>query len=269
MTSAQRALFILSTLGVIACGSDNTVTQPPVNSGKTLTSLGSGTVAERFTGEIWVRGNYAYTTTWGYRAAPGDAVKIWNVANNSPVLVDSVIVTGTKTLGDIQTSDDGQLLIVATEFSPGSIAIYSLVDPTKPQLITRYSTPLTDPGVHTAEVQRVNGKLYAFLCIDPSSSSPARLVIVDLSNPAAPQQVFTAAMGSPYVHDVFVRDGILITALWNDGITIWDIGGGGYGGAVASPVMLGNVVTVGGKAHNGWWFHNGATGEKRFAFVGV
>ena len=106
------------------------------------------------------------------------------------------------------------------------------MDPAKPQLITRYSSPLTDPGVHTAEVQRVNGKLYAFLCIDPSSTSPARLVIVDLSNPSSPQQVFTAAMGSPYVHDVFVRDGILITALWNQGITVWDIGGGGHGAAL-------------------------------------
>ena len=274
MMSAQRALSIAFTLGVIACGSDKTVTppvdqpgNPAVNSG-TLSTLGTGMVAERFTGEVWVRGNYAYTTTWGYRAAPGDAVKIWNVSGGAPVLVDSVIVTGANTLGDIQTSDDGQLLIVATEFSPGSIAIYSLVDPTKPQLITRYSTTLTAPGVHTAEVQRVNGKLYAFLCIDPTSSSPARLVIVDLSDPSSPQQVFTAAMGSPYVHDVFVRDGILITALWNQGITIWDIGGGGHGGSVASPVMLGNVVNVGGKAHNVWWFHNGANGEKRYAFVG-
>ncbi len=145
--------------------------------------------------------------------------------------------------------------------------IYSLANPVKPQLISRYSTALTDPGVHTAEVQRVNGKLYAFLCIDPRAGSPARLVIVDLSDPAAPTQVFTAAMGVPFVHDVFVRDGILITALWNQGITIWDIGGAG-GGTVANPIALGNVITAGGQAHNVWWFHNGVTGEKRFAFVG-
>jgi hypothetical protein len=75
-------------------------------------------------------------------------------------------------------------------------------------------------------------------------------------------------MGSPYVHDVFVRDGILITALWNQGITIWDIGGGGHGGSVANPVQLGTLATVGGKAHNVWWFHNAANGEKRYAFVG-
>jgi hypothetical protein len=48
--------------------------------------------------------------------------------------------------------------------------IYSLANPVKPQLISRYTTNAHfDPGVHTAEVQRVNGKLYAFLCIDPGS----------------------------------------------------------------------------------------------------
>jgi hypothetical protein len=146
--------------------------------------------------------------------------------------------------------------------------IYSLADPAKPQFITRYTSALTDPGVHTAEVQRVNGRLYAFLCIDPRSGTPARLVIVDITDPASPQQVFTAAMGNPYVHDVYVRDGILITALWNDGITIWDVGGGGKGGSISNPVAIGSLRTMNGKAHNVWWFHNPANGEKRYVFVG-
>jgi hypothetical protein len=261
----MRVAILTCAIFTLACGSDSPVT--PVTGSQALTVFGEGVVPDRYTGEIWVQGNVAYTTTWGFRNAPGNAVKIWDVSGNIPSLVDSLIVPGASTLGDIQTSDDGQLLIVATEFSPGSIMIYDLANPVKPQLISRYTTALTDPGVHTAEVQRVNGKLYAFLCIDPASGSAARLVIVDLTNPAAPTQVFTAAMGSPYVHDVYVRDGILITALWNQGITIWDIGGAGSG-TVANPIALGSVVTVGGKAHNVWWFHNALNGEKRFAFVG-
>ena len=249
----------------LACGSDKTVTQP--SGSHNLTVFGEGLVSNRYTGEIWVRGSVAYTTAWGNRGAPGNAVFIWDVSGEAPALVDSLIVPNAATLGDVQASDDGQLLVVATEFSPGSIMIYSLANPAKPQLISRYSTALTDPGVHTAEVQRVNGTLYAFLCIDPRAGSLARLVIVDLSVPAAPTQVFTAAMGAPFVHDVFVRDGILITALWNQGITIWDIGGAGSG-TVANPIALGNVVTDGGQAHNVWWFHNAVTGEKRYAFVG-
>lgn len=248
-----------------ACQSDSVVT-PPTGS-PSMTILGNGTVSDRFTGELWVRGNVAYTTTWGSAGpAPGNAVKIWDVSGNIPALRDSLIVPSAVTLGDVEVSDDGSLLVVATEFSPGSIMIYDLTDPIKPVLITRYTSALTDPGVHTAEVERVNGRLYAFLSVDPRGGSAARLVIVDITNPAAPTQVFTQAMGSPFVHDVFVRDGILITALWDAGIALWDIGGRGTG-TVSNPVRLGGVVTVGGEAHNVWWYRS-AAGEMKYVFVG-
>jgi hypothetical protein len=229
-------------------------------------------VPERFTGEVWVVGNVGYTTTWGARfvndfRSDGDAVKIWDVSGTTPALIDSLVVADAITLGDIQASDDGKLLVVATEFAPGSIVIYDLTDPKKPQLISRFSSANTNAGVHTAEVQRVNGKLYAFLSVDPGDQ-PARLVIVDLSNPAVPVEVLAKEMGEPFVHDVFVRDGILMAALWNGGMSIFDIGGGGRGGTVANPVLLGNVKTVGGNVHNIWWFHDPTDGTKRFAFVG-
>lgn len=251
---------------LLACHSDKNPVAPPSES-PSLAVLGNGVVTDRYTAEIWVRGNVAYTTTWGTRQAPGNAIKIWDVTGDVPMLVNTVIVPNASTLGDIQTSDDGQLLIVATERSSGSMMIYGLADPVNPQLISRYTTALTDPGVHTAAVQRVNGVLYAFLSIDPAAGSPARLVTVDLSNPAAPTQVFTAVMGSPFVHDVFVRDGILITALWDQGITLFDIGGAGSG-SPSNPIPLGNIATIGGQAHNVWWFHNAATGEKKYVFVG-
>ena len=261
----MRFAVLTCAIFLLACGSDNPVTPGPAS--HDLTIFGAGRVSDRYTGEVWVQGNVAYTTTWGFRSAPGNAVKIWDVLGEVPTLVDSLIVPNASTLGDIQASDDGQLLIVATEFSPsGSIIIYSLADPIKPAFISRYNTQLTAPGVHTAEVQRVNGKLYAFLSVDPQSGNPARLVIVDLSDPASPTQVFTATMGNPFVHDVFVRDGILITALWNNGITIWDIGGVGAG-SVANPISLGSIATI-HEAHNVWWFHNAATGEKKYVFVG-
>jgi hypothetical protein len=261
----MRASVVVCAIIALGCRSDKIT--PPTSSA-TLAVRGEGTVLDRFTGEIWVRGNAAYTTTWGNRGAPGNAVKIWDVSANVPQLVDSLIVPGAGTLGDVQASDDGQLLVVATEYSPnGSIMIYSLANPLKPVLITRYATALTAPGVHTAEVQRVNGTLYAFLSIDPDVGNPARLVVADLSNPAAPAQVFTAVMGNPFVHDVFVRDGILFTALWDQGVKIWDIGGAGSG-TVANPIPLGQVFTVNGEVHNIWWYHNAVTGDKRFAFVG-
>lgn len=282
----RRAPLLAVTLTLLASpgcrevtNADDAVGIPPV-----LASRGLGKVAERFTAELWVHGNTAYTTTWGARTvngvrAVGNAIKIWDVSSDTPVLVDSVIVSGATTLGDIQASSDGSLLVVATEFSPGSIVIYSLADPRKPAQLARFTSANTRPGVHTAEIQPVQGKLYAFLSVDPAAATvaepgkpaqpavPARLVIVDLSNPASPVEVSSMVLGRPYQHDVFVRDGILMTAEWHDGMSIWDIGGAGRGGSVTNPVKLGNVRTVGGSAHNIWWFHNTA-GGKRYAFVG-
>jgi hypothetical protein len=233
-----------------------------------MTVLGNGIDTIRYGAEIAVRGNTAYTTTWSVRRVQGNKVNIWDVSSNVPVLVDSVIVTGAITTGDVAVSDDGSLLVVATEPSPGSIAVYDLSNPRKPQLLSRFTNDQTAGGVHTAELGRVNGRLYAFLAIDPNSTSgPARLVIVDLSVPSAPRQVFVKIAGAPYVHDTFQRDGLLFVALWNDGVDIWDIGGCGTGASPESPRTLGNVRTIGGEVHNIWWYHD-ANGSKRFAFVG-
>jgi hypothetical protein len=233
-----------------------------------LAVLGHGTVEDRYTAELWVRGTTAYTSTFGTRGVlPGNAVKIWDVSGNQPTLVDSVIVTLAGITGDVQVSDDGSLLIVAVEPRPaGALAIYSLADPRKPQLATRYQSPNTQPGVHTAEIARVNGTLYAFCSIDPANLIPAKLVILDLSVPAQPVEVAVLTLGEPNMHDVFVRNGLLFTAEWNDGLGIWDIGA--MGGSVASPRRLGRVATVGGQTHNVWWFHDPANGSARYAFVG-
>ena len=268
-------MLTLLTAGLGACNSDSATGTEPFT-GTPLSTIGHGQTTARYTAELWTRGNIAYTSTWGQRSATavGNAVHIWDVAGNTPVLVDSLIVELATTLGDIQVSDDGKLLVVATERANGSIVIYDLTNPLKPARITRFQTANTANGVHTAEVARVNGTLYGFLSIDPPT---ARLVIVDLSDPRNPREILSRNMGNPFVHDVFVRDGLLFTALWNDGVTVWDIGGGGKGGTPANPVQVGNVRTAawapaagGSEAHNVWWFQDAAGGAnaKRFMFVG-
>lgn len=233
-----------------------------------LAVLGHGDVPDRFTSELWVQGTTAYTASWGTRGTKsGNAVKIWDVSSAQPTLVDSVIVASAGTLGDVQVSDDGTLLVVAIEPRPnGGIAIYSLANPRKPQLIIRYSSARLENGVHTAEVQRVNGKLYAFCAIDPSNLVPAKLVIVDLSVPSAPVETAAFTVGTPFIHDVFVRNGMLFTAEWNDGLGIYDIGAGR--GSITAPDFQGRVFTVGGQVHNVWWYNDPTSGSKRYAFVG-
>lgn len=250
--------------------------------------LGFGPVPERTTSELAVRGSWAYTGTHrDTTRAPGNAIKVWNVAGAQPVLVDSVIVpvppehlphfhdeetgaTSTDRIGDVQVSDDGALLVAATEGGPGSILVYSLANPAKPALLSRFADEETEPGVHTAKLARVNGHLYGFLSIDPrgSTATPARLMIVDLADPANPHTVFSREMGRPYQHDVFVRDGILFTALWHDGVGIWDIGGGGRGGSVAAPVLISRLELASGYVHNILWLRDPRNGEKRWLLVG-
>jgi hypothetical protein len=271
----MRRTFLLAAiaaLGVLGACSDNPVGQdkpdPNCPQPSAQGTLGLGCVAERYTGELNVRGSYAYTTTWGHRGTiAGNAVKVWRVSGRYPQLVDSAIIEGATTTGDVQVSDDGSILAVATERAGGSLALFSLADPAHPTPIARYHTDNTEPGVHTATLARVGGKLYGFLCIDPNPGVPARLVIVDLSNPAAPVEVKALTIGTPYVHDVYVRDGLLFTGEWTDGVGIWDIGGGGQGGSPANPVRLSLTPTVGGHVHNIWWYHD-AQGGKRYAFIG-
>lgn len=272
----KRTAVVLSLVAMLsaACGSDARPgpIEPPPDSTPSdfdLTVLGMGSVTERYTAEVATDGTWAYTSSWSFRAQPGNTVYVWDVTSDTPQRVDSLLIENVSTTGDVQISDDGALLVVATEYTGGSIVIYDRSDPAHPTLITRFQSPSTAPGVHTVKLGRVAGRHYAFLSIDPGAE-PARLVIVDITDPAQPVQVTSLTIGDPFVHDVFVRDGWLFTALWNDGMRIYDIGGAGAGGTVAAPVALGTVETVGGQVHNMWWFHDpSATADgKRYVFVG-
>jgi hypothetical protein len=261
-------------LGAAACDRDPVLVDDnddPVFTPRTPIELavrGQGLFSGRYTAEVAARDTWVYTTTWGFRTAAGNALVIWDASGAVPVIRDTVIVAGATTLGDVQISEDGRLLVVATERNGGSIILYDRTVPDKLVEISRHSTPATTAGVHTVKLGVVNGRHYAFLSIDPASTKPAQLVIVDITDPRAPVEVLVRVMGLPFVHDVFVRDGLLFTALWDDGLTLWDIGGGGKGGTPANPVQLGNVKTVNGNVHNVWWFHDPATGSKRWVFVG-
>ena len=241
-----------------------------------LPILGCGAISSRYTAEVAVRGSLAYTTTWGRRVAVGNAVNIWDVSGPTPLFVDTLKISGSvTTTGDVAISDDGRWLIAPTEYCGGSLAIFDLTNPREPTVAARYSTPEMSYGVHTAEVGRVNGTLYAFLAADPGAngcgpSTPSRILIVDLSDPTNPKTVFTKQVGGPFIHDTFLRDGILFLALWNNGVEIWDLGGGGQGGSPSAPVVLGSVRPVNGSTHNVWWMHDPSSGGSgnRYAFVG-
>lgn len=254
----------------LGCGNESTSPAPPAEWPLALPVLGRGVALDRYTAEVAAAGTWAYTTTWGYRvgdtvgapAHAGNAVKVWDVAGRTPILRDSMIITDAFTLGDVQISDDGRVMVVATEGSVGSIVIFDLSDPARPTQLARFFSPQMPAESHTATLARVDGRLYAFLAAVP------HLVIVDLTDPAHPTEVYGDSLGTSWVHDTFVRDGVLFACQWNGGLTLWDIGGGGRGGSPANPVRLGGVVTKGAAVHNVLWFHDPVTGSKRYAFVG-
>ena len=266
---------LIAFLSLAGCGSDDPGptdnTQTPAQT--KLAVAGKGAILARYTGEVWIHGDYGYTTTWGARllngvGAAGNVIYVWDVRANSPVLLDSVKVASATTIGDVQVSTDGKYLVVPTEPGPGSLVTYDLSDPAHPRLVSTFTSPKITGGIHTAEIQTIGGRLTAFVSANPGQSHPARLVIVDLGDVNAPREVFTMDIVGSTIHDVFVRDGLLFTAQWDNGMVIHDIGGGGLGGTLQAPVQVGGLVTKGGNAHNIWWFHDPSGGGKRYAFVG-
>ena len=92
----------------------------PPTDGLALNITGGGhNVTERFTSDLWVHGEYAYTGTWGgfeREGNPGNALKIWRLdAGGAPALVDSLILPGVGTVSDVEVSADGSVLMLSTE----------------------------------------------------------------------------------------------------------------------------------------------------------
>lgn len=250
-----------------------TAGQPPAS---TLVVAGGGNnVPERFTSDLWVHGSYAYTGTWGTRGAAGNVIKVWQLgAGGAPALADSVKIAGINTVSDVEVSDDGTLLLATGEYGDGAgLYLYSLASPAHPALLGKSLVPEANGGLHTGTFASINGRRYVFAARDPAVSTPA-MMIYDVTNPAAPSVVSTIVVPANYgAHDQLVRDGLAFSFIWNSGFRIYDVGNGMLGGSPADPKLVSSFITsaTGSDApevHNGWWFHNPVTGEKRYLFIG-
>jgi hypothetical protein len=271
----NRAIVALSVVVAVACSNDNQ--EPPPPPAVTLTVVSGGNnVPERYSSDLWVTGTYAYTGTWGIQPRgtnAGDVLKIWSLdGSGAPTLVDSITTSGISNVSDVQVSQDGTLLTYSAEFDPdGGVYLYSLADPAHPVFLDRAVIP---DGVHTVTLADIAGGRYAFAAKNPGVDEPA-LLIFNVTDPA--NMVLSASVPIPHfygIHDTFVRDGLAFVFAWNTGVIIYDVGNGIKGGSPSSPVEVSRVVTAengvsgGPSAHNGWWFHNPVTGEKRYLFVG-
>ena len=93
---------------------------PPPPRRLTLTVAGGGNnVAERFTSDLWVHGDYAYTGTWGSfpaAATIGNALKIWSVDGRRAGAGGlHRRARNIATVSDVEVSSDGTVLMFSAE----------------------------------------------------------------------------------------------------------------------------------------------------------
>jgi hypothetical protein len=190
-------------------------------------------------------------------------VLVWNVSGLTPVIRDSLVIADVHSTADLDVSEDSTLLMVATGALAGGVVIYDIRDRGHPQFVSRFESASTREEVQSAKFGRVNGRRYGFL----SNRAAGRLVIVDLEDAARPREISSPRLGEPFVEQVIVRDGILFGAVWSQGLAIYDVGGGGRGGSLANPVLLGRTEPTTHGTRAVWWYHDPVTGSRRYAFV--
>jgi hypothetical protein len=164
----------------------NGLYQLKFNSGTFTTAAGGNNVTERYSSDLWVNSNYAYTGTWGGSprggATYGNAIKIWQLsASGVPSLADSIVFVGFNTVSDVKGSTDGKVLVASAEAGPwGGLYVFSLSNPARPALVGRVKVT---GGLHTAKIADINGRRYVFGAKNPSGSAPTQpqLMIFDIT----------------------------------------------------------------------------------------
>jgi hypothetical protein len=140
----------------------------------TLVSGGNPLASDRYTSDLWAHGDHAYTGTWGLRGgAAGDVVRVWRLdGNGGPSLAGDLLLEGVGTVGDVEVSADGGVLLVAADRGAAAgLYLFSLADPERPARIAAAEIP---EGVHTATIAEIAGHRYAFAAKNPPN--PALLI---------------------------------------------------------------------------------------------
>ncbi|MFQ5889172.1 MAG: LVIVD repeat-containing protein [Gemmatimonadota bacterium] len=227
----------------------------------TFEVVSRGSVTSRFTSDLWVQGDVAYTGTWGFRGTgeslrEGDLLFAWDIGDPSaPLLTDSVLVEGAAVVNDVKIRSDGTLAVATVEFSgENGIMLLDIADPHHPKVIRRFSPPElgSGSGVHNTWIE--GNHLYAVT---------HRLVVLDVSEPDDPAVVTTYFGGSSFLHDVYVRDGLAFLSHWAAGLIILDVGDGIAGGSPTSPIEVSRIDLPNYLVHNAWYWP-----EAGYTFLG-
>jgi hypothetical protein len=141
-----------------------------------LATQGGGfNVPDRWSSDLWLHGDYAYTGTWGgipRNGNNGDQLKVWDVRGAAPAPVGVVDFPGVGTLSDVEASADGRLLLVTTERGTSQgLHLLSLATPSQPAPVAFAEV---DRGLHTGTFAEIGGRRFVFAAKNPTA--PALLV---------------------------------------------------------------------------------------------
>lgn len=246
-----------------------TITLVPRDVRRPATVVGSVVRSAFGTSEVWVHpnGKVAYLGT----LLGGDRVYVIDVADPAkPTIVDSVMLNA-RDINDVMTSEDGKVMVITREGAAdrkNGIVIATLEDPLHPKVVGEFTDGVT-AGVHSAYIYtQPKFGMHVYLTNDGTGA----LHIIDINDPAHPKQV--AEWKTPRtdagrsLHDIDVRDGLVLASYWNDGLVTLDIGNGIKGGSPSNPQLVSqfkydlnalykNVEAVGGPGfirgtHTAW-----------------
>lgn len=263
-TWVLRSVAICAIPSLLGCGDDRKVTGPLPTAGFTV--VGNGPITTRTTSDFWAHGGVAYTGTVGCDGnLCGDRLFAWDISDPSSILLTDSVEVDATTVNDVKIRADGTLAILTHEGSAdglNGITLLDMTDPLHPAVITRYigdCTVATDSsclsgGIHNVWIE--GDFVYA---VEPADG----LHIIDISDPAQPEQVAFFHAGASHPHDVLVRDGLAFVSHWDAGLVILDVGNGLRGGSPGNPVEVSRIQIPGGDVHNAWYWP-----ERGYVFVG-
>jgi hypothetical protein len=206
---------------------------------RSVTVVGRLPITAYATSEVWIHpnGNVAYLGTH----MGGDRVYALDITNPAqPRIVDS-IQSNTRLVNDMQTTADGNYLVLTREGAAdrkNGIVIADTHDPLHPKAISEFTEGVT-AGVHSVYIYE-NPKFGRFVFL--TNDGTGAIHSIDITDPHKPKQVAEFRTARPdaarYVHDLDIVDGLLYASYWNDGLVILDIGNGMKGGRPDKPVLV-------------------------------
>ena len=238
-----------------------------------FTSLGEGRVQNRTTSDLWVwraanGRDYALTGTLGTcTTVCGDRVYVWDVTDPSAITLTDSVALDARRVNDVKISADGRFAVATHEGSGHGISILSLADPAHPAVLTHYTQGLGS-GVHNIWIERLNGRDYVFAAANGSGGLRIIDVTAAVEGTGTPTEVAQYYEGTSFVHDVYVRDGMVFVSHWNAGLVVLDIRDWAFFGPRAPQVRLRiglprRAAGGGCCVHNAWYWP-----ERRLLFIG-